>query len=149
MWYQSMSRLLKCRCGTKIREGRYDCPKASREGELFVYHDLVAQSFSSTMLNWIVIRRKGKFIPCAGGREGPEHFETERAAWEHLDALYWSHIDWPEDEGTIYAYESVRLQKREIRETSKAKRPKTASRRKPAEADTTASRPAPSAAPEM
>jgi hypothetical protein len=121
MWYQSMSRLLKCRCGTKIREGRYECPKASRKGELYVYHDLVAQSFPATMLNWIVIRRNSKFIPCAGGREGPEHFDTERSAWENLDSLYWSHIDWPEDESTIYAGESVRLQKKEAREASKAR----------------------------
>lgn len=100
--------LIHCRCGAKIRDGA--CPNENKNGEIFIYHDVFTQSFPEEMRNWIVIRRNGKFIPCAGGREGPEHFGTERAAWENLGALYHDEIVWEDDETTVYWPESVRLQ---------------------------------------
>ncbi|QIG76549.1 hypothetical protein EVC27_024 [Rhizobium phage RHph_I1_6] len=94
---------MKCRCGAtgkRTNTGYYDCPNSDKEGELSVYHDMVAQSFPPEAKNWIVIERDGKFIPCAGGDEAPEkyHQDTKQAAWKHLEDLYWSRVHWDEEE---------------------------------------------------
>ncbi|WP_327210058.1 hypothetical protein [Rhizobium leguminosarum] len=110
----------RCRCGLKYKSG--GCPKFWMEGELTAYHDHVAQDIPEEMRNWIVIGRNGKFIPCAGGREGPTHFDLEREAWEELDKLYNDQMEWPEDEMTIYSYESVRLQAEAAKEAGRSGR---------------------------
>lgn len=90
-----------CRCGARAVAGSggwWVCPRSDDEQEYAIKHDMVSQSYDEPYL-WNVVKEPGGWrAHCDRYDHSPDLFATEDAAWAELEAIYWGHKDWPEDE---------------------------------------------------